>query len=564
MPTAVGNGTFSMNLTYAYDIAAAASAGANSALTGTKSATATIQQYGVLDVGTMTVVTGADTVNGANTSQGWLPVSDKDSSGAWLPLNTENNAYKFGPNGDTEIQDRNEPTSGPTAVSFLDDALLPIRITSKAGINTYSLSFDPSILRVFTNQDRTGVITPGQQLTVNGTATYWIEGIGGFARCATHIDLNGFVGGKWQWTDAVKVEIFTWWGPQDVPNYATYSYGASGGAPGSGWIGATGGVLSGPAGNTASILWNSPTAVVGMAEYRVAANYTWGYDVNVVAVNPSGNGKLLIKTSNGQQYMYANLPVAIAGPVVGNSTEQRGVKFIEAGYTQTLKFTSQHANYTSTVTNQPAAGLEYFNKVSMEGQTVPDAMTYVHSANTKYASLPSILPWACSGAEPTEKLGTYQPYFDGQTDYTPGNPVGNGGIFTFTMIDIPYTILNFDPKQNPVIGGKKQYLCDSVDLVWDYVTYLTVHTTESVGEGLVQGAGVYSAQNVYTERASATWDYIRVGTYNYHNPTFPKAHLGMGSLTFTAIVNGTVLPAWQTRGPVANTMLTGNDWEIAP
>jgi autotransporter-associated beta strand protein len=163
-----------------------------------------------LDVGTM------DVVNGANTRAGWLAKNQKDTDGAWVPLNTGNNAYQF--DGITKKEDRYE-----TNVAFYDDALLPIRITPAGNTTSYSLDFNQEILHIFKNNDHTGAMDPGEALTVTKPEIYYVEGFGGGAGTATTIKLNALANGQVARAgiDKIKINIFTWKGPQNVPNYAT-------------------------------------------------------------------------------------------------------------------------------------------------------------------------------------------------------------------------------------------------------------------------------------------------------------------------------------------------------
>ena len=197
--------------------------------------------------------------------------------------------------------------------------------------------------------------------------------------------------------DQVKINIFTWQGPQDVPNYATYAYTASGGASGSTWVGPYEGALAtGSTATTANILWNSNAAVVGLAEFQAAPQYTWGYDVNVVAVTPQA-GSLQINTRrSGGQYMYANLPVTISGPSgtedvrIGGTAQavvEHGVRFIQVGFLQTLQFVSQDATYMDKSGRNTIKCSEYYGATTMDNTTVLDTMTAPRSRP---------LPWYCA------------------------------------------------------------------------------------------------------------------------------------------------------------------------
>ena len=154
-PTLSG-GTFSMVLPCVYDSDASIPDGPTS--TASPSAIGTIEgDVATLDVASMSVVAGA---NGfTNTAGAVLSRQQKHSGGAWVPVNTENNAYRFTPTPKGAIvegQDRSAPARSFTA-NFVDDALLPIYInittSGVAGVQ-YSLTI-PADLRVFSTQYQT-------------------------------------------------------------------------------------------------------------------------------------------------------------------------------------------------------------------------------------------------------------------------------------------------------------------------------------------------------------------------------------------------------------------------
>ncbi len=154
-------------------------------------------------------------------------------------------------------------------------------------------------------------------------------------------------------------------GPQDVPNYSTYTYLAAGGVTSQcGWINAFHGELQGNLTlQTARILWNWQTAAVGMAVYEASRNFIWGYDVNQVAVTLAPGGTLSVKGSVPNQFMYANQQFTMTGPqalntnvckVVGGNAQppsrnpdQRGMKFINVGYVQAATFANEALQYKS-------------------------------------------------------------------------------------------------------------------------------------------------------------------------------------------------------------------------
>ena len=125
-------GTFSVVIPCYIDPFAATPGIPQSAAAAIKSNNAT------LNVATM------DCVNGVNTPGSWLSGLDskdkpiKQSQGAWVPLNTENNGYQFTPNTNSEIEDK---TDGASVANFHDNALLPIQIELANNVTKYELKF---------------------------------------------------------------------------------------------------------------------------------------------------------------------------------------------------------------------------------------------------------------------------------------------------------------------------------------------------------------------------------------------------------------------------------------
>ena len=142
-----------------------------------------------------------------------------------------------------------------------------------------------------------------------------------------------------------------------MPNYAAYTYTAAGGVKGqSGWIGTPfKGTIDGAAmQSTASIRWDLAGLSSAWLSIRPPRNYDWGYDVNVVAV---GVTDAKLTCPQAPPWMTAKMKVTFTGPEDAGSTQQRGVRFMEAGFVQNLKFTAVNTSFLSSDGKWTARGL---------------------------------------------------------------------------------------------------------------------------------------------------------------------------------------------------------------
>ena len=84
--------------------------------------------------------------------------------------------------------------------------------------------------------------------------------------------------------DTVKVTVFTWLGPLNVPENSIYGYRVPT-APlqGAKWVDSDTGTITGGQNSDVQIKWGAGPAP-GKATYQVNANYIWDFGVNVVKV----------------------------------------------------------------------------------------------------------------------------------------------------------------------------------------------------------------------------------------------------------------------------------------
>ena len=265
----------------------------------------------------------ADTISTADTSSdntaysmiaGQLPHGQQ----AYVPLSNESQVYNSEDSEGVPTQDKNY--SGAIAQ---DKFLLPVEVTVTPSV-MYLLTHTPGV-SLWGMGNRTDPISSTVTLSGSGTAFIYVEGdsVG-----ASVIYL--YQSGSMEPVDSLTVNVFSFEGPQDVPNYSTYQYGVTGlpATPGEGWsIGAgTAGaearpaILAGQTQASASVNWGTGAATGNLA-YTINANYTWSYYVNIVQIkiaNPGGQASAFSISGATTQY-FSDANEQLTNQAAGNS-----------------------------------------------------------------------------------------------------------------------------------------------------------------------------------------------------------------------------------------------------
>ncbi|PHQ31500.1 hypothetical protein [Rhodopirellula bahusiensis] len=278
-----------------------------------------------------------------NAVSGELAESKEQTDGAFVLVN----------NDDDDYDANNTADASQTGAIVGENDLLPIVLKDQPRGGDYTLSI-PQHLRVWRNADRTDQILSSTSISAATQTELYVEGI---AEATDEIQLNWSKGSaSFQNTDRIKVTAFSLSGPLNVPGNSIYTYMVSGVQTGS-WGNAAGGSVQVSSATSADVKWAN-TPAVGNVVYAPTSEYSWGLDVNVVAINfapgstvtyTSGNpvqsagpGGLLIKSAAQPNAMRADLGVSsVVGPTVNGS--QRGRKFIEVGVTHQARFVKKHA-----------------------------------------------------------------------------------------------------------------------------------------------------------------------------------------------------------------------------
>ena len=145
---------------------------------------------------------------------------------AYVPLSNESQLYGQENNG--TVQDMNYKDNAGNLLSIANDKfLLPVQVNGTPNAQ-YFFGFDQSGVRLWAGSDRTGQIlanTGSVQLNSKGTATFYVEGIkNGSFTIKLLANANGANA-----LDNLTVNVFSFNGPENVPNYGSYSYSVTGG-----------------------------------------------------------------------------------------------------------------------------------------------------------------------------------------------------------------------------------------------------------------------------------------------------------------------------------------------
>jgi hypothetical protein len=469
--------------------------------------------------GTVQVITGSLGIVTDNGSE--LSNDQNQSPGGYVAVNNEDADY----NGTPDLSQAG-PIMGEADLVPLD--LNPVDPVAQGG--TYTLANLSPNLKIYMNSDKSDPVTNATTFDATKANTVYVEGIAeSSGKAKEEIDLNWTNGTLSATLDKVKYTVYKVTGPMDVPDYSIYTYKADipGGGTGS-WTATNGTVQTGANANTSTILWGGGP-VVGDATFSPAPGFSVDYAVNVVQVkidisgtnsltynNPpsqSGTTALIASTTAGAAETSTLGVATLAGPMVNGS--MRGVKFIQLGMIQNGQFTAKHAVYDGLAPAQ-------IRKSSLEDGTYH--LDYLTSAGQVSTS-----PWYDSQAG-TGSLGFLAPTTDTQQNN-----------IIFNVSDTPQLLAT----DMPVLNGIQANL---YAIVFDLNLYFAVRTTEAVN----------GSDQVYTQRAKASWRFDGTGTVNAAGIWSQTGTGTTGSAKFTEVQSGDVVPI--TTGTPINNLFPGETW----
>lgn len=457
-----------------------------------------------------------------NAASGVLGESEEESSGAFAPLNSDDDDYS------ATLADSGSDKDQAGAVTGEND-LLPIYLRKIPQLTGAKFLLDtPPSIKVWKKPTREDQVLPTTELDATADTTLYAEGVN---KGSDLLKLTIRQHGKDHANIArVKITVFELKGVLNVPGYAAYTYTADGALPrGSKWGTPTGGTLkTSSTAAKADILWNQGP-VVGKAVYKVNGDYVWDLEVNVVQIKIKAAGneakypgftKQLAPNSQsissnpapGVHAMTAKFTVELVkGPTVGAG--DRGVKFMEMGQIHLARFTREHAKYNNAlpkkIRTSPLEGFQGGSWIWDPGDR-------------------ATIPWTFR--DPSHYL---RPVNDAQ--------IPNINFDTFDGPQIWFTDMT-------VFNG------DTVDRSYIYiehVVYFAIRTVQNVN----------SSEGIYTQRLQLNWHMNGDGVIN--NTTGVWSYQGPGDgvdgdAKWSEIRNGSRIPKPATNDD-CNTLLSTID-----
>lgn len=482
--------------------------------------------------GTFKLISGDLAIVQANGTD--LPDSLEQTQGGYVPVNNDNDNYNFS-SGNTPILDKDE--AGPVVG---ESDLVPMRLhqlNQPGEGGQYKLVWNSSNIRIWKNPDKTGAVT-SDVTTFNPAqdSTVYVEGVSTSAgRAKEEVQLKWVKGAFEGVLQRVRLTVYEVDGVSNVPGYSAYTYQATipGGGTGS-WTATGGTVQSGGSTNTATILWGGGP-FVATANFSPVAGFTVKREVNVVLVdieatagannsivmtNPPVQpipGSAFINSGGGGHTMTVNLRVnRIEGPTVNGG--MRGVRFIEMGFLQNVRFTEKHGDYNG------------FSPGKRLTSSLENGTYYLDGDSPSAGTQPWYDKLTLSGA-----TGYYAPGSD------PAFAITNVNLNTY---DTPQQYGTESNKFTLTINGASDQV-DLLSLIFDANLYFGVRTTEAV----------YSSEKTYTQRARVSWRFDGSGIIDAAGVWTGTGTGNTASANFlTVVTDGSVVPV--TTGPVANNVAT--------
>jgi hypothetical protein len=328
-----------------------------------------------------------------NVANGELPDTDETSTGAFVPINNDDDDYDA---SNTADKDQSGSITG-------ESDLLPIklhRVEPAVAGSKYTLDI-PGHVKIWQNADRSGAVSGTTELDANVDTMLYVEG--------TTVG-SGNIKANWKNStttlnacDEIKVTVFDWVGAQNVPDYSIHRYTASGALGSSRWTTPVNGTIKTGAGSSdITVLW-SGGPVIGKAVYQVNSDYLWDLEMNVVEIkieapsagnaftagSPAYQGDMNFGVygpvvSSGSPGMLWKAKITMNGPSA-NGVDQRGVTHIEVGFVQNLAFTTCRGDFTvSGIPQSLAANIQGNSYHDVEISQPPGQVYYFAGGNSTF------------------------------------------------------------------------------------------------------------------------------------------------------------------------------------
>jgi hypothetical protein len=455
-----------------------------------------------------------------NAALGELDDSKKESTGAFVPLNSDDDDYSATSTSLGSDKDQ------PVAIIGEND-LLPIYLKKLPQLTGAKFLLDiPSKTKVWKNSNRQDEVTSTTEFDASVDTTVYAEGV---SKGSDLLKLILRHGGQDKADIArLKITVFELKGVLNVPGYTAYSYTADGSLPtGSKWGTPTGGsVKSGSTPTQATILWDQGP-VVGKAVYEVNSDYVWELEVNVVQVKlgTGASNKIvyrqgliqnsrLISSSASGRAMEASLTIdKVIGPSVSGST--RGEQFLELGFIQNGQFTRKHALYNGFTPKQRRRSSLQDGAFHIDYLTDPPAST--------------------------------APWYDSNSTTGLLKNIPSGGI-TGHALNVSDTPNVSATDSMSLTVGTVSDMADKFGIEFDFNLYLAVRTLQDVN----------GSKDLYTQRGKASWEFDGSGDINASGVWTQTGTGNTGSASLTEITNGDTVPI--TTGTPLNSLFGTQTW----
>ena len=491
--------------------------------------------------------------NPKNVAGAELDTKKEAATGAFVPVNNDDDAYKISPTGNL-VPDMNvNDAQGKLAAIPGEDDLLPIVI--HLGANTpksVELGFTGN-LRVWQNADRSGQIMPFTPLTLpagGGDLNLFVEAKGTGIQNIRLIDGTTKKGTR----ASLKITPFSWTGPLNVPQYGTYQYTQQTAAVKGKWIDPVSGIATDAGQKNVAIQWGTG-GQVGAAVYQASADFTWGLEANIVKIDVTGpknpftpgvindggigsgiygtpprqlSNKLVTSQRPGidPPGMQWQATVKLTGASHGNNDAHpnRGVDFMNIGFVQNATIDSFRGTYTQPDTPNP--GKVTLAATNVEGQTIWDTIDRgTPDKRTKQ------IPYSRNGLD----NGTYM---DRRYDlrsaalFDDANSANQASLTgTIKSSDAPYS----GPPVGTFPYTRDSWPLTSTKLLWNFTVYVTATTTDKVINTAAplnpspddprnppKKSGQVDPTTVYAAQAFGTWRFDGNGKItDTKNPKLP-------------------------------------------
>lgn len=403
-----------------------------------------------------------------NTVAGALPEgAAEDKPGAYVPVNDDDDDYDA-----ANKPDRDQPG----AVTGEDD-LLPVTVKKFEGaVAAGSQRLYLNGVKAFRNSDRTEPVTSATDLPLGQDTQLYIEGseVGAKRLRLVYVNDKGQPQPQQVGGDTLKLNVFKWTGPLNVPEHGIYKYtaGPTNLPAGAKWVEPSNGAIhevENP--KSVRIKWEGTgigLGATGRAILEVDENYTWALNLNVVEVEveaPDVGQAFKAGTPEDNAQVGKVKPIFSGDPVNDpgltsqakvtlHGPDGRGVKEMRVGFSQNVILSRLRVKYDD---------IDELRVSSLEGDAV-----------------------RLDGNPEGDK-----PYYDSE------NPASV--FFDPTAVNNSKTLIAEDTPSAgiPVFYNKNnqaQNLLDAVDLQYDWELYIIASTTDTRND----------ANDVYVREAEAT------------------------------------------------------------